>query len=58
VLRQDLNFKCLHLTQFTVKIGPSSRTSTVRKAWEKGEITKKWQETTWAKKITARKRVS
>jgi len=56
VLRKDINFKALHLTPFTVKIGQSSRSGTVRKAWEKAEITKKWQETTWAKKIAARER--
>merc|ERR1712178_331112 len=56
VLRKDINFRALHLTPFTVKIGQSSRSGTVRKAWEKAEITKKWQETTWAKKIAARER--
>ncbi|KAL8618072.1 60S ribosomal protein L14 [Nucella lapillus] len=56
VLRCDLNFKALHLTQFTVKVGPSARTGTVRKAWEKAEVSKKWEETTWAKKIAARER--
>ncbi|XP_076469952.1 large ribosomal subunit protein eL14-like [Babylonia areolata] len=56
VLRRDINFKALHLTQFTVKIGPSARTGSVRKAWEKEDIAKKWQETTWAKKIAARER--
>ena len=57
VLRRDVNFKALHLTKFTIKIGPSARTGTVRKKWEADEITKKWQETTWAKKIAARERV-
>ena len=57
VLRRDANFKSLHLTQFTIKIGPSARTGTVRKKWEADEITKKWQETTWAKKIAAKERV-
>ena len=58
VLRQDINFKALHLTEFTVKIGPSSRSGVVRKAWEAAEITKKWNESTWAKKIASRERVS
>merc|ERR1712121_265501 len=56
VLRQDINFKALHLTGLQVPIGHSARTGTVRKAWEKADITKKWQETTWAKKIAARER--
>ncbi|XP_059139449.1 large ribosomal subunit protein eL14-like [Physella acuta] len=41
--RKDLNFKALHLTQFTINIGPSARSGTVKKAWEKEEITKKWE---------------
>ncbi|KAK7498891.1 hypothetical protein BaRGS_00009983 [Batillaria attramentaria] len=56
VLRKDINFKALHLTQFTVKIGPSARSGSVRKAWEKEDISKKWAESTWAKKIAARER--
>ena len=58
VRRRDINFKALELTQFVLKLGPSARTGTVRKAWEKEEITKKWGESSWAKKIAARKRVS
>merc|ERR1711993_56892 len=56
VSRKDINFKALHLTSFVVKIGHSARSGTVRKAWEKAEISKKWEATTWAKKIAARER--
>merc|ERR1712178_52812 len=56
VNRKDINFKALHLTQLAVKIGPSARSGTVKKAWEKAEITKKWEETTWAKKLAAREK--
>ncbi|KAK7114732.1 large ribosomal subunit protein eL14-like [Littorina saxatilis] len=56
VLRRDTNFKALHLTPFTIGIGNSARSGTVRKAWEKAEITKKWNETTWAKKIASKER--
>merc|ERR1712212_1083101 len=54
--RKDMNFKAMHLTPFTVKIGHSARSGTVRKAWEAAEVTKKWAETTWAKKIASRER--
>merc|ERR1719295_623764 len=37
-------------------INHSSRTSIVRKAWEKEEISQKWEESTWAKKIAARQK--
>ncbi|XP_059142860.1 large ribosomal subunit protein eL14-like [Physella acuta] len=52
--RKDLNFRALHLTQFTINIGPSARSGTVKKAWEKEEITKKWEQSIWAKKLARR----
>lgn len=55
--RQDINFKALHLTKLKINIGASARTGTVRKAWEKEDISTKWEQTTWAKKLAARKRV-
>ncbi|XP_041376173.1 60S ribosomal protein L14-like [Gigantopelta aegis] len=51
VHRKDINFKALHLTQFTLRLGPGSRTRTVKKAWDKNQISEKWAQTTWAKKI-------
>merc|ERR1711942_29468 len=56
VKRQDINFKALHLTPYTVKIGHSARSGTVRKAWEKEDVTKKWEESTWAKKLASREK--
>ncbi|KAK3608028.1 hypothetical protein CHS0354_031014 [Potamilus streckersoni] len=56
VARKQMNFKALHLTQFKLKIPRSVRSKGVRKAWEKDEITKKWEETTWAKKIATREK--
>ena len=58
VLRQDINFKALHLTKLLINIGHSARSGTVRKAWESSEISKKWAETKWAKKKVAQARVS
>merc|ERR1711872_424007 len=51
VLRQAVDLKRLHLTKFKLKLIHTSGTKAVRKQWEKDEITKKWQETNWAKKI-------
>ncbi|XP_002741492.1 large ribosomal subunit protein eL14-like [Saccoglossus kowalevskii] len=56
VMRQAVNMKRLHLTKFVLKIPHSVRTKIVRKAWEKDEITKKWQDTTWAKKIVIKEK--
>ncbi|KAI0211066.1 60S ribosomal protein L14, partial [Lamellibrachia satsuma] len=52
--RKSMNFKQMHLTKFVVNIPPGARTGTLIKAWEKQEMTKKWEETTWAKKIAQR----
>merc|ERR1711879_150400 len=53
-----MNFKALHLTPFTIKIGHSARSGTVRKAWEKADVSKKWAESTWAKKLDSREKRS
>jgi len=55
VKRQSMNLKYLHLTKFHVKIPHGAREKTVRNAWIKAEIDKKWGESTWAKKIAAKK---
>jgi len=51
--RQSMNFKQLHLTNFVLTFPHSARTRIVKKAWEKADINKQWQESTWAKKIAA-----
>ena len=35
-----------------------NRSGIVAKAWEKEQMTQKWEETTWAKKLAAKERVS
>ncbi|XP_070574222.1 large ribosomal subunit protein eL14-like [Ptychodera flava] len=56
VRRQAVNLKRLHLTKFKLNIAHTSLTKTVRKQWEAEEITKKWKETNWAKKIETKKK--
>lgn len=58
VRRKDINFKALQLTPFTVKIGPSARSKAVRKAWEAADISNKWAQTSWAKKLDRDAKVS
>ena len=36
----------------------SARQKFVRKAWEKAEVNQKWEQSSWAKKIEAKKKVS
>lgn len=57
VLRSVRNLKDLQLTKFKVPIRLQQRTKNVEKAWTEAEISKKWQESTWAKKLAARKLV-
>ncbi|KAK9957080.1 hypothetical protein ABG768_011350 [Culter alburnus] len=56
VRRQAMPFKCLQLTDYVIKVPHSARQKYVRRAWEKAEINKKWEESSWAKKIEARKK--
>merc|ERR1711936_348127 len=58
VARQQMNFKSLHLTSFVINISHGARNGTVRKAWEKAEVTQKWAETSWAKKIAQKEKRS
>ncbi|KAI2652929.1 60S ribosomal L14 [Labeo rohita] len=56
VRRQAMPFKCLQLTDFVIKVPHGARQKYVRRAWEKAEINKKWEESNWAKKIEAKKK--
>uniref|UniRef100_A0A3B4EUL9 Large ribosomal subunit protein eL14 n=1 Tax=Pundamilia nyererei TaxID=303518 RepID=A0A3B4EUL9_9CICH len=57
VRRQSMPFKCMHLTDYVIKIPHSARQKFVRKAWEKAQVNEKWTESSWAKKIEARQKV-
>uniref|UniRef100_A0AAY4BEK8 Large ribosomal subunit protein eL14 n=2 Tax=Denticeps clupeoides TaxID=299321 RepID=A0AAY4BEK8_9TELE len=56
VRRQAMPFKCMQLTDYVIKFQHSARQKFVKRAWEKAEITKKWAESSWAKKIEARQK--
>ncbi|PIK37880.1 putative 60S ribosomal protein L14-like isoform X2 [Apostichopus japonicus] len=56
VRRHAMRLKWLHLTDFVIKISPSARAKTVKKAWQEANIDEKWQSTTWCKKLEAKKR--
>uniref|UniRef100_A0A3Q2XC30 Large ribosomal subunit protein eL14 n=1 Tax=Haplochromis burtoni TaxID=8153 RepID=A0A3Q2XC30_HAPBU len=56
VRRQSMPFKCMHLTDYVIKIPHSARQKFVRKAWEKAQVNEKWSESSWAKKIEARQK--
>ena len=54
VPRQAVGFKSLQMTDFVVSITHSTRTMLVKKAFEDAEISKKWAETAWARKLERR----
>lgn len=56
VSRKQMNFKALELTSIVMKIPRGLRPGHLGKAWEKQEIQKKWDSTTWAKKIANKKK--
>jgi len=55
VTRQAYLLKRLHLTRFRLKFPHSCRSKVIRKVWEKNEVSKKWSETKWAKRLERRK---
>lgn len=43
------------MTKFRIRIPHSAREATLKKAWAKAEIDKKWAESKWAKNLAAKK---
>uniref|UniRef100_A0A4W5QT91 Large ribosomal subunit protein eL14 n=1 Tax=Hucho hucho TaxID=62062 RepID=A0A4W5QT91_9TELE len=56
VKRQSMPFKCMQLTDYVIKVPHSARQKFVKRAWEKAQVTEKWAESNWAKKIEARQK--
>jgi ribosomal protein L14E/L6E/L27E len=54
VRRQAVNFRNVSLTDFKIKVGVSAASKFVAKAFDAAEINKKWEATSWAKKLSAR----
>lgn len=53
--RQVINFKRLALTDLKVNIAFNARQKKLKAEWEKAGIIQKWEATSWAKKLAARK---
>ena len=56
VSRQIITLKRLSLTDIKVKIGLNARQKSLEKAWTKGDVLAKWEATSWAKKLAAKKK--
>merc|ERR1712244_136287 len=49
--RTKINMNNIQLTKFKLEFLFGAKTSTVKKAWEAADMSAKWAETAWAKKI-------
>uniref|UniRef100_A0A7R9ZBB6 Large ribosomal subunit protein eL14 domain-containing protein n=1 Tax=Pseudictyota dubia TaxID=2749911 RepID=A0A7R9ZBB6_9STRA len=56
VARQVIPYKRIALTDLTVKIQRSARAKTLKKAWAEGDTLNKWESSSWAKKLAAKKK--
>jgi len=56
VTRQAYRIKNLHLTPLVTKFPFSARTKVVRAAWETDGISKKWEESSWAKRMAMKEK--
>jgi large subunit ribosomal protein L14e len=56
VTRQVMSYKRIALTDLTVKIERSSTPDEIKAAWDDAEILSKWESSSWAQKLAAKKR--
>ena len=56
VSRQVISYKRIALTDLTVKIQMNARQKTLKKAWSEADTLAKWESSSWAKKLSAKKK--
>jgi len=56
VERQVIPFKRISLTDLTVKVSRNARAGTLKKAWAAADTLNKWEASSWAKKLAAKKK--
>jgi large subunit ribosomal protein L14e len=56
VVRQVIAYKRISLTDFVVKIERKSSADEIKAAWEDAEVLSKWEASSWAKKLAAKKK--
>ena len=54
--RQVISYTRIALTDLTVKIQRNARQGTLKKAWAEADTLNKWDSSSWAKKLAAKKR--
>ena len=56
VTRQVIPYTRIGLTDLTVKIQRNARQKALKKGWSEGEVLAKWEASSWAKKLAAKKK--
>jgi large subunit ribosomal protein L14e len=56
VMRQVVPFTRISLTDLTVKVQRNARQACLIKAWAAGDTLNKWESSSWAKKLSSKKR--
>lgn len=56
VSRQVIAYKRIALTDFTVKVERTSTQDELKAAWKDGDVLSKWEATSWAKKLSNKKK--
>jgi large subunit ribosomal protein L14e len=56
VMRQVVPFTRISLTDLTVKVQRNARQASLHKAWAAGDTLNKWESSSWAKKLSSKKR--
>ena len=56
VSRQVISFTRIALTDFHVKIQRNARQKTLKKYWAEADVLAKWEASSWAKKLAAKKK--
>lgn len=56
VTRQVIAYKRIALTDFTVKVARSATQAEIKAAWEEDDILSKWEATSWAKKLSSKRK--
>merc|ERR1712226_1598621 len=54
--RQVISYTRIALTDLTVKIEKNAKGKDVKAAWEEADILAKWEATSWAKKLSSKKK--
>jgi large subunit ribosomal protein L14e len=58
VSRQVIPYRRIALTDLTVKIQRNARAKQLKSAWKEGDVQAKWEGSSWAKKLEAKKKRS